>query len=49
MMVPISWKVKGWMSELGKVYNRGLQVTQGKVFLGGVDHDYTKAGVDQIR
>lgn len=37
------------MSELEKVYNLGLQVTQRKVFLGGVDHDYTKAGLGQIR
>ena len=36
------------MSELEKVYNLGLQVTQRKVFLGGVDHDYTKAAVGQI-
>ena len=37
------------MSELEKVYNLGLKATQGKVFLGGIDHDYTKAGLGQIR
>ena len=37
------------MSELEKVYNLGLQATQRKVFFGGVDHDYSKAGVGQIR